>query len=383
MNRNYRSHNLKRVSIAFGLACGLIAFGNTTQAQELYGVTGSGGSPSATLHIINQTDASVTPVLALNDNNGGQVIAFNPDDRCMYHWTGYPAPNALFERIDLSTNSVTNIPLSGFQTSEIFSATYDPVIGAFLTSDLSFNLGSVTADGFRTNIGTTSQWVRGLAFVGDTLYGGHNSLIPVDELYTIDPTNGNFFSTTQVTLDGYSVAGFAGQATNPETGQLWAVLLVEELPRKTRILATIDPATGVATLIGILPAGSGFSSIAFVSEPVVTVEIDIKPGSDRNPINPRSRGVFPVAIFSTEDFDATMIDPPTVELAGVPVAVRGRRFMAHEEDVNEDGLIDLVCQFETEGFEDLESGEVCLTGTTYDGERIQGCDIILIVPPED
>ena len=50
------------------------------------------------------------------------------------------------------------------------------------------------------------------------------------------------------------------------------------------------------------------------------VAIDIRPGSERNPVNPKSNGVLPVAIFSSETFDATQVDPSTVFLAGAPVA---------------------------------------------------------------
>jgi len=39
------------------------------------------------------------------------------------------------------------------------------------------------------------------------------------------------------------------------------------------------------------------------------VTIDIMPGSDKNPVNPTSRGVIPVAILTTEDFDAASVDP--------------------------------------------------------------------------
>ena len=45
------------------------------------------------------------------------------------------------------------------------------------------------------------------------------------------------------------------------------------------------------------------------------MDIDIKPGSDPNPINPGSNGLIPVAILSSEDFDATTVDPATIELA--------------------------------------------------------------------
>ena len=117
----------------------------------------------------------------------------------------------------------------------------------------------------------------------------------------------------------------------------------------------------------------------------IQVEIDVKPGSDPNPINPGSKGLVPVAILSSEDFDATTVDPTTVKLAGAGVAVRGKgKAMAHQEDVNGDGLTDLVVQVETQSFADLgEGGTVELTGTTFSGRAIVGYDEIVIVPPEE
>ena len=44
----------------------------------------------------------------------------------------------------------------------------------------------------------------------------------------------------------------------------------------------------------------------------ITVAIDIKPGSFPNSINPKSRGVIPVAILTTDSFDATTVDSTTV-----------------------------------------------------------------------
>ena len=46
------------------------------------------------------------------------------------------------------------------------------------------------------------------------------------------------------------------------------------------------------------------------------VDIDIKPGSDPNSINLKSKGVVPVAVLTTPDFDAATVDPATVEFAG-------------------------------------------------------------------
>ncbi|NIM51045.1 MAG: hypothetical protein GTO22_17650, partial [Gemmatimonadales bacterium] len=80
------------------------------------------------------------------------------------------------------------------------------------------------------------------------------------------------------------------------------------------------------------------------------VDIDIKPGSDPNSINLGSNGSVPVAIFSTADFDATTVDPSTVILADAAVKVRGKGTpMAAAEDVNGDGLLDLVVHVETSG----------------------------------
>ncbi|MFX0203924.1 MAG: hypothetical protein ACFFCW_48120 [Candidatus Hodarchaeota archaeon] len=116
----------------------------------------------------------------------------------------------------------------------------------------------------------------------------------------------------------------------------------------------------------------------------IEVGIDIKPGSDPNPINPGSNGLVPVAILSSPEFDATQVDPASVSLAGANVAVRGKgKSLANEEDVNGDGLIDLVVQVETQGFDDLGAGGIVeLTGTTFGGEDIVGYDDVIIVPPE-
>ena len=92
-----------------------------------------------------------------------------------------------------------------------------------------------------------------------------------------------------------------------------------------------------------------------------------------------------MAILSSEDFDATTVDPDTVELAGAGVAVRGRsnKYMAHEEDVNHDGLLDLVVQVATENLDpdSFQDGYAIMTGTTYDGQDIEGSDEVFIVPP--
>jgi len=114
----------------------------------------------------------------------------------------------------------------------------------------------------------------------------------------------------------------------------------------------------------------------------ILVDIDIKPGSYPNSINLGSNGNVPIAILSTETFDATTIDPLTITLAGAGVKVRGNgTTMASVEDVNMDGLLDLVVHVVIEDLE-LTAGDIeaVLTGLTYGGTPIEGVDTIRIVP---
>jgi hypothetical protein len=103
--------------------------------------------------------------------------------------------------------------------------------------------------------------------------------------------------------------------------------------------------------------------------------IDIKPGSDPNSINLGSKGVVPVAVLTTDDFDAATVDPATMDFAG---ATPLRWAM---EDVDGDGDMDLLFHFKTQELVDLDenSTEAYLTGYTHDGEFIWGVDTVNIV----
>lgn len=117
---------------------------------------------------------------------------------------------------------------------------------------------------------------------------------------------------------------------------------------------------------------------------VITVLIDIKPGSYPNSINLGNNGVVPVAILSSDVFDASTVDPLTVVLAEASVRLKGKSGNAGSlEDVNGDGLLDLVVQVQTSGLDLLVGeAEAELTGQTYDGTPIHGTDSVRIVPPE-
>lgn len=139
-------------------------------------------------------------------------------------------------------------------------------------------------------------------------------------------------------------------------------------------------------------------NLSFDTEPpVVPVVIDVKPGGDENPINLHSNsksrgrssssgGVIPVAILTTDDFDATTTVPDAEILLGDPELgtaippVRGTL-----EDVDDDSDLDVLLHFSIgemveAGAIDEESRILALTASTLDGLGIVGMDMVTIVP---
>ena len=143
--------------------------------------------------------------------------------------------------------------------------------------------------------------------------------------------------------------------------------------------------TGDMTQMQVFYGRGGGGGYVTLSDITVTgfpywspVQIDIKPGSDTNPINPKSKGVVPVAVLSSADFDATSILPSTVHFAGAdPV-----RWTI--EDVNGDSINDMLFFFNTQELTlpTAPSGTLTLTADTSAPLylHISGTDTIKIVP---
>lgn len=109
------------------------------------------------------------------------------------------------------------------------------------------------------------------------------------------------------------------------------------------------------------------------------VQIDIKPRGTPNSINPTSTGRTPVAILSAPDFNATL----AVDVSSLTFGRTGDEpslgFCSIPEDVNGDGLLDLVCHFTTRstGFKAGDTVGI-LKGQTLDGVNIEGRDSVKI-----
>jgi hypothetical protein len=112
----------------------------------------------------------------------------------------------------------------------------------------------------------------------------------------------------------------------------------------------------------------------------MAVQIEIAPGGFPNSINPRSRGVVPVAIFGSDSLDVADVDVTTLSFGpagAAPAHDLADSFTCnrHMQDVNLDGIMDLVTHYGTR-----ETGIACgdesatLTGRLQDGTPFEGTD---------
>ena len=129
-------------------------------------------------------------------------------------------------------------------------------------------------------------------------------------------------------------------------------------------------------VMAVLVGGLVSPQLAHANEIALLVDLDIKPGSDPNTINSKSMGLVPVAILGSDEFDVSTVDKTTVTFGpGAAAAVHD----GHLEDVNDDGLLDLVFHF-VQKDTGLSPGdtEADLNGVTLDGTPFCGMDAVVV-----
>jgi serine protease len=193
-----------------------------------------------------------------------------------------------------------------------------------------------------------------------------------------DPTNPDFWYTDDFNGTSSASPNVAGAVANLQgiaLNQFGVPMASTQI--RTLLVQTGSPQSGnTAEHIG--PRPDLRQAIAQLEGIAVEVALDIKLGGFPNPINPRSKGVIPVAILTTETFNATTVNPTTVRFG----ATGSEAAPVHStlEDVDGDGNIDMILHFKTQ-----DTGIQCgktfasLTGQTFDGRAVEGFDSIVTV----
>jgi len=122
------------------------------------------------------------------------------------------------------------------------------------------------------------------------------------------------------------------------------------------------------------PSSGGRGDIV-IALAVLSVAIDVKPDGFPNSINPRSMGKIPVAILTTDTFDAASVDPNTVRFGRN--GAEASPVQSALEDVDGDGDIDMILHFNTQDT-GIQCGDTSasLTGKSFGGQAIGGSDSV-------
>ena len=165
--------------------------------------------------------------------------------------------------------------------------------------------------------------VSGESLTYTICYDNPNSYA-VDNVILTDklPDNASFISVPEGSSGGYDAST---HSVTWNIGSLDAETTEECVDLTIKTNNTALPGTVLTNQVTI--DSSNEESPSVVDEPTVIEEdtgicpvavyVDIKPGGCPTPINVGSKGVLPVAVLGTNDFDVTTIDPTSITLAGV------------------------------------------------------------------
>jgi len=253
-------------------------------------------------------------------------------------------------------------------------------LGAWAPSIWTSNAGSQVCHNTTTQVGVS--YAHGPVIIGCNTGGFWQS--NTDKVIRVKGVtytgNTELWSVSNVDVNLSAQLGYDGSADGSEVEVVFTV--------NGTLYAATTVADGTASTTANLPPG------IYTVETKVTIcddceftdtdslyigpkliTIDIKPGSDPNSINLKSKGVVPVAVLTTGAFDASTVDSTTVTFAGATPL----RWAI--EDVDSDGDVDMVFHFDTRALNlTATSIEATLTGLTAGGVPIQGMDSVNIVP---
>jgi hypothetical protein len=237
---------------------------------QLIGVTDDSASTPESLFALDKANASATFLMSLGNGGSEETIGFDPSDGRLYHASGSSYGDRYWESIDVAARRiVTSGQFIGPDVDGLESGSgamvFNLANGRFLVTNDSGAVFDATSAGHATQIGSNPRWLKGLAFAGGSLYAGGPY---TESLLKLDPADGSILSSVEILLDGdYVNDGINGLAVDPSTGTMWAIFRQSDV----RVLGTIDPTTGIATSVGVLP--DDIAGIVFVPEPGATASL--------------------------------------------------------------------------------------------------------------
>ena len=294
-------------------------------------------SPPGNITVIDTTSNTVSGTITLPPGSAASSIAFTPDGALAYATSVAGDLSASVLVIDTSSNTVVSIiPYPWASSPDEIAITPDGK-RAYVT-----NFYSET---FRSHVSIIDT-------ISNTLLDASIELEPL-ALGLAITANGK---TVYVTNGSFSPTG---------------------------IVSVIETAQN--TIVANIPVGERPEGIVITPLVALSVDIDIKPGSKQNVINPRSRGSIWVAVLSDTDSDSFLDPSSRIDNSTLSFGPDGAEATSYRViDINADGLGDLLVRFKiSDTGIDCGNLEAALTGETFDGQRIMGRDSIMVVGCEN
>ena len=361
--------------------------------------------PTITVNVIAPPDSEVAPgdsiiQIFTIENNGPQADT--------YDLTAGPVEIDQWADLSSIPESVTVNAYSSIQISiplVVPAAVNNPVANTLsllvtsqteplITASASTTVKVPQADLF-VNVTGAGEAAAGSTVVYTVNYGNNGPTIATNIVLAIDiPAGAEYFQSSlgdPVDLSngakGWFVSSLESNTSNNFTIQL-------------HILPAVNVGSILSTEVGILSGlvSQGDAPATPDSDPsnnlsaidtkitILSVKIDIKPGSSPNSINLAKEGVIPVAILSTTDFDApALVNRSTLTFGKTgdekSLVFQKSKPYCNISDVNIDGINDLVCFFTTTKI-GLKAGDslAILKGKKSDGRLFTGSDLVRIVP---
>ncbi len=333
------------------------------------------------------------------------VCTQNPDGGWRYWYTNEPSDNSNTGYAVLGLRYAEDFGIPIPESLKLNLSSFIDLIQDDVNGDTYDGGSHYTPNGGWVNVLKTGNLLFEMAFVGDALSDQRvqDAIDYIERHWNDmngDPGWRNHNQAMYCLMKGFEAFGIEEIEVDGMTVDWYQAFVEDILPRQqpdgfwpSEIWGNIWLSTSWALLV-----------LEKIAPPPVEIQVpvDIKPTSCRNPLNVKDKGVQPVAILGTEDFDVMQVDPASVLLAGVSplrwsyedVATPYEPYVGKVDafdctTAGPDGYLDLVFHFDTQelvaALGEVADGDVLvlqLTGNLLEesgGTPIVGEDVVVIL----